>query len=46
MPGEHICVTKRGVLSCSSLLALEALSEDLDVMERSPNLPLHFADEN
>ena len=33
-------------VSCSSLLALEALSEDLDVMERSPNLPLHFADEN
>ena len=46
MPGERICVTKRAVLSCSSLLALEAPSEDLDVMERSPNVPLHFADEN
>ena len=46
VPGERICVTKRAVLSCSSLLALEAPSEDLDVMERSPNLPLHFADEN
>ena len=46
VPSEHICVTKRAVLSCSSLPALEAPSEDLDVMERSPNLPLHFADEN
>ena len=46
MPGERICVTKRAVLSCSSLLALEAPSEVLDVMESSPNLPLHFADEN
>jgi len=44
--GVHICVARRAVLSCSSLLALEAPSEDLDVMERSPNLPLHFADEN
>src|SRR3954452_5625324 len=33
-------------LSCSSLIALEAPSEELDVMERSPDLPLHFADEN
>ena len=39
-------MTKRAVLSCSSLPALEAPSEDLDVMERSPNLPLHFANEN
>ena len=28
------------------MIALEAPSEDLDVIERSPNLPLHFADEN
>lgn len=28
------------------MIALEAPSEDLDVKERSPNLPLHFADEN
>ena len=44
--GVHTCVARRAVLSCSSLLALEEPSEDLDVMERSPNLPLHFADEN
>ena len=41
-----VSVSPSAVLSCSSLLALEAPSEDLDVMERSPNLPLHFADEN
>ena len=46
VPGERICVTKRAVLSCSMLLALEAPWEDLDAMERSPNLPVHFADEN
>ena len=42
-----MCHQARGArLSCSSLLALEAPSEELDVMERSPDLPLHFADEN
>src|SRR3954451_17002836 len=44
--GARICVTKRTALSYSSLLVLEAPSEGLDVMERSPDLPLHFADEN
>jgi hypothetical protein len=43
--GARICVTKRTALSYSSLLVLEAPSEGLDVMERSPDLPLHFADE-
>jgi hypothetical protein len=43
----HLCHQARGArFSCSSLQALKALSEDLNVMERSPNLLLHFADEN